>query len=251
MPPGFDFPFGYNLTFAPSAPKVWTTIALGDQDIVHNYAIYLVIARLRPGVSIKTAAAEMSAIQRRVASAYTDPISREDRSDAEVESYAESLVAADLKKALLALFAASGILWLIAGVNATNLLLARGAARQREIAMRGALGAGRSRILQQFMVESLVLSGAAAVLGTGLALGAVRLRSQRQARPTQRRFSAHVNLTILAVLCGLTLLTALVSSAWPAFVAVRAPIEPALKQGGPQLGSGRAAQPSAKRHWSH
>ena len=240
MPPGLDFPVGSSFAFASSAPRVWTTIRLSDRDKTRNdSSIYQVIARLRPGVSIHTAGAEMSTIQRRIAPAYSDPRTREDRSDTAIESYANSLVAADLKKALLALFLASGVLWLIACVNATNLMLARGAARQREIAMRGALGASRSRILRQIMVESLMLSGAAAMLGTVLALVAVRL--VRNVKPANLNvdLSAHVNVTILAVLCGLTLLTALVSSVWPALLAVRAPINPSLKQGGPQSGRGR------------
>ncbi len=241
MSPGFDFPFGTFSRLGASSPKVWTTITLGDHDKTryYNSPQYAVMARLRAGVSIEKANAEMSTMQKRIAPEYSDADLRKFHSDADVVSYADSLVAADLKKALLALFAASGVLWLIASVNATNLLLARGAARQREIAMRGALGASRSRILQQFIVESLVLSGAAALLGAGLALSAVRL--VRSVRPAHLDvdLSAHVNFTILAALCGLTLLTAIVSSAWPALAAARAPIEPALKQGRAQTGSGR------------
>jgi predicted permease len=235
MAPGFEIPFGASM------PQVWTTIKLGSEDRKRWYDSpnYMLVARLRDGVSIKTAAAEMSTIQRRIAPDYTDPRLREEHSEAEVEPYADSLVAANLRKALLALFAAAGVLWLIACVNATNLLLARGAARQREIAMRGALGASRSRILQQFMVESLVLSGSAAAFGTCLALAAVRM--VRVVKPAHLHvdLSANVNGTIVAVLCGLTLLTAVVSSVWPAMVAIRAPIEPALKQGGPGSGTGR------------
>jgi predicted permease len=235
MPPGFEIPFG------PSSPQVWTTVRLDNEDKTRNYDSpdYSVIARLRPRVSIRTAEAEMSTIQKSIASAYTDQRVREERSDAGVESYADSLVGADTRKALLALLAAAGVLWLIASVNATNLLLARGAALQREVAMRSALGASRLRILQQFVVESLVLSGAGALLGTGLALGAVRLVSNAKPSHLNVDLSGHVNFTILAVLCGLTLLTALVSSAWPAFLAVCAPFEPALRQGGQQSGSGR------------
>ena len=234
MPPGFDIPS------RGASAKVWTPIVLSNRDKVRDYMSpnYSVIARLRRGVSIETASAEMSTIQKRVAPRYGDARLRQEHSDAVVQSYADSLVAADLKKALLALLAASGVLWLIASVNVTNLLLARGAARQGEIAMRGALGAGRWRIVQQFLVESLVLSGAATLLGTVMALLAVRL--SRGVVPVHLKLdlSTQVNFTILAVLCGLTLLTAVVSSTWPAFLAVRAPIEPALKQGGPQSGTG-------------
>jgi predicted permease len=235
MPPGIQIPFG------PSLPQVWTTIALGDQDKTryYNSPDYSVIGRLRPGVSIKTAQAEMSTIQNGLAVAYTDARVRQERTDARVQSYADSLVAADIRKALLALLAAAGVLWLISSVNTTNLLLARGAARQREVALRGAIGASRSRILQQFIVESLVLSGAGALLGTGLALAAVQLVSKVKPAHLKVDFSAHVNFTILSVLCGLTLLTALISSAWPAFLAACTPIESAIKQGGQQSGTGR------------
>lgn len=235
MPPRFEIPFD------PSFPEVWTTIKLGDEDKTRSYNSpdYQVIARLRSGVSFKTAQAEMTTIQKSIAPAYTDPRVRQEKSDARVESYGDSLVAPGIRKALLALLAAAGVLWLIASVNATNLLLARGSARQREVAMRGALGASRSRILQQLMVEGLVLSGCGAILGTGLALGAVRIVSRVKPTHLDVDLSAHVNASILAVLCGLTLLTALVSSAWPAFVAIFAPIEPALKQGGQQSGSAR------------
>jgi predicted permease len=235
MAPGFEMPA------RGASPQVWTLLTRHDGDKTRTMTSpeYSVIARLRPDAGIKTAAAELSTIQKRIAPSYAEGLLREMHSGAVVQSYADSLVAADLRKALLTLLAASGVLWLIAGVNVTNLMLARGAARQREIAMRGALGASRARILQQFVVESLVLSGAATLLGTLLALAAVRL--SRSAVPTHLNLdlSVHVNFTILAVLCGLTVVTALVSSAWPAFLAVRVPIEPALKQGGPQAGMDR------------
>ena len=156
-----------------------------------------------------------------------------------MERYGDSLVDKDVKKALLALLAAAGVLWLIASVNVTNLLLARAMARQREIAMRGALGASRARLLQQMLVEGLMLSGCAAVLGIGLALVAVRLTKSAAPLHLNVDFSTQVDWRILAGLCGLTLLTAVLASAWPALMAAWAPIEPALKQGGQQTGAGR------------
>lgn len=235
MPPGFAIPND------PSFPQVWTTITLGKEDTTryYNSPEYVVIARLRSGISRKAAQAEMSAIQKSIAPAYTDLRVREERSDAEVERYGDSLVAAGIRKALMALLAASVVLWLIASVNAANLFLARGSVRRREIAMRGAFGASRSRILQQLMVESLMLSGTAAILGMCLALVAVRLVSRVEPAHLNLDLSVRVNAVILAALCGLTLLTAVVSSAWPAFLAVSAPIEPALRQGGMQSSSGR------------
>ena len=82
-----------------------------------------------------------------------------------LQRYEDTLVGSDLRKALLALFGASGVLWLIACVNGTSLMLARSTARQREIAVRGALGASRWRIVQQLAVEGLLLSAIASAAG--------------------------------------------------------------------------------------
>ena len=235
MPPGFEIPAH------PPTPQVWTPLVLGKDDKDRSYMspTLNVIARLRDGVAITSAEAEMKVIQRQIAPSYPDAPLREFHASAHVERYADTLVEADPRKALLALLAASGVLWLIASVNVTNLLLARGAARQREIAMRGALGAGRWRIVQQLLVESLLLSGMATMLGAVLALVAVRISRSAVPENLHIDLSAHLNLTILGALCGLTVLTALISSAWPAWLAVRSPIEPALRQGGLQAGIGR------------
>lgn len=235
MPPGFHYPFD------PSALQVWVPFQLADRDKTRNDATwsYEAVARLRRNVSIGAVAAELNAIQKRIAVNYTDPELRERHSGVVVQSYADSLVKADMKKALLALLAASGLLWLIANVNVTNLLLARSTARQREIAMRGALGASRWRVMQQLLVEGLVLSFGGALLGITFALTAIQLSRSTIPVHLPIHISTHINTTILAALCALTLLSAALSSAWPAFLAVRAPIEPALKQGGQQTGTNR------------
>ena len=236
MPAGFRYPLDRGAN-----GQVWTAIELGAKDQGRDYDSehYEVMARLRRGVKLETAIAEMATIQKRVAAQYQDAELRDDHRVVQVERYGDSLIDTNVKKALLALLAAAGVLWLIASVNVTNLLLARSMARQREIAMRGALGASRGRVMQQMIVEGLVLSGCAAVLGTGLALGAIKLTGAVAPIHLNVDFSTHVDFTILAGLCGLTLLSAVLSAAWPALIAVRAPIEPALKQGGQQAGSGR------------
>jgi predicted permease len=234
MPPGFRYPEGSAM-----AGEVWTAIQLGEKDKVSRSTDYQVIGRLRQGVSAKTASAEMSLIQKRVAAGYTDPDVRQSRSAISIEKYENWLVSADLRKALLALLAAAGVLWLIASVNVTNLLLARSMARQREIAMRGALGASRWRVVQQMMVEGLVLSGAAALLGLAGALVSVKLLAHELSQHLPVAASARPNTTILLVLLALTVVSATLSTAWPTLLAVHAPIEPALKQGGAHTGAGR------------
>jgi predicted permease len=230
MPPGFDFPEDK------SSMKIWIPIELDKHDAVRDYVSprFSVVARLRPSVSVEAAGAEMSTIQKPLAMYYSDERLRQEHSAVLVSTYAGTVVAGDVRKALLALLAASGVLWLIAGVNATNLILARSTARQREISMRGALGASRLRIVQQFLVEGLVLSSAAALLGIGLALTAVRLSRSVVPKQLNVDLSIQVNLTILAVLCALTVLTAVISSAWPVFLTIRTPIGREMKQSGHQ-----------------
>lgn len=228
MPAGFRFPYGPS--FGGEMPQVWLPFEANNQD--H----YWVIGRLARGVTASTAEAELDTLQKRVAHDSAVPWYRERLSSARVEMYRDTLVATDRKRALLALLAASGVLWLIAGMNVTSLLLARGAARQREIAMRVTLGASRWRVMQQLVVEGMLLSGVAAFLGILLALAAIRLFRSTIPLHLNLNLSYHVNLTILGALCGLTLLSALISSAWPAFLAAQAPIEPALRQGVPQTG---------------
>ena len=234
MPPGFRYPEGSAM-----AGEVWTAIQLRDKDKDSRSTNYQVIGRLRQGVSVKTAKAEMSLIQKRVAAGYTDPNVRRSRSAVSIEKYGNWLVDADLRKALLALLAAAGVLWLIASVNVTNLLLARSMARQREIALRGALGASRWRVVQQMMVEGLVLSGGAALLGFAGALLAVKLLAHELSRYFPVAAPARPDALILEVLLALTVVSAALSTAWPTLLAVHAPIEPALKQGGTQTGMGR------------
>jgi predicted permease len=233
MPPGFRYPDG-----ATGAGEVWTPIQLGEKD-KDGSTNYQVIGRLRKQATPKIAGAELSLIQKRVVTRYTDPNVRQSRSAISIDTYGNWLVDADVRKALLALLAASGVLWLIANVNGANLLLARSMARQREIAMRGALGASRWRVMQQMMAEGLVLSGAAALLGFALALGLVKLLAHELSRQLPVATPAKPDASILLILLGLTVFSAMLSTAWPTFLAVRAPIEPALKCGGMQAGMGR------------
>jgi predicted permease len=239
MPPGFSFPANSN------DPQVWTAIdpaadVAAAQRNDENGVYYSVLARLRPGVTLAGARTEMNVIQRRVAAQYKDPDDRKDQAGTLLAPYAQTLVPADVRKALLALLGASLVLWLIAVVNVTNLLLARATSRQREIAMRGALGASRGRVLQQMLVEGLILSGAASLTGLGLAIVSVKLLShQLEDHLPLGATSLTPNSSILLTLLGMTIVTAAMATLWPAWMAARAPIEPALRQGGVQAGTGR------------
>jgi predicted permease len=236
MPHGFAFPYGGE------HPLVWTPIVLSSGDLVrqkHQTPNYTVIARLAPGARLTAAEAELKTIQAETAKQYTEADHREHASSVRMQRYGDSLVDEDVRKSLLALAGASGMLWLIACVNVTSLLLARATARQREIAVRGALGAGRLRIVQQLVIEGLMLSSVASVLGIGLAMLTLRMFEHGLKAQFHIYTTLTPNLRVLGALLALTVMSALVSSAWPAMVAARAAIEPALRQGATQSGTGR------------
>lgn len=239
MPRGFTFPYAGSL---PLHPLIWRPRVIGDADKVraaHGMPSYQAVARLSPGVSLAAAQAQLSAIQARIAQQYALQYQRQQVSSIVLQRYGDTLVKDNVKKSLLALLGASAVLWLIACVNLAGLMLARASSRQREIAVRGALGASRWQIVRQLLIEGLVLSVIAALAGLGLAL--LTLRLFQHALVTQ--FAIHQSMTprlsVLAALLGLTVLSALVSSLWPAIGAARASIEPALRQGSQQSGASR------------
>jgi putative ABC transport system permease protein len=200
---------------------------------------YETIARLAPGASAAAATSEIKGIQRDVAAQYTDRDYRDHVSSVRVARYGDTLVDDSVRKSLLALGGASAVLWLIACVNVTSLLLARATARQREIAVRGALGAGRGRIVQQLLIEGLMLSSVASLLGIGLAMLTLRMFEHGLKAQFHIYTTLTPNLRVLSVLLALTVMSAVASSVWPAVAAARAPIEPALRQGAVQSGTGR------------
>ncbi|HEX3437806.1 MAG TPA: ABC transporter permease [Pseudacidobacterium sp.] len=238
MPRGFYFPFGDSLS---ERLQVWTLVTLSDHDggRTDRTPRYTVMGRLRHGTDAMRAQAELSTLQSQIAKGYVDEQARRDSSSVAVESYAGTQVDKDIKQALESLLAAAGVLWLIACVNTTNLLLARAMVRRREIAVRGALGAGRRRIMQQLLVEGLLLSFCAGAIGGGLALITVKVFGYVIPRDLPLSVPAAPDGRIILGLLGLTVISALVSSVWPAWISAHAPVEPALKHGGMQSGDAR------------
>ena len=163
MPPGFDLP---------AAAEIWVPLQLNidslplTQRAAHGYRM---IARLKPGVEVKQADAELKEIARQLEEEYPQ-INR--GWSYKVISLRQELIGdleGRINKALYALVAAVGFLLLICCANVANLLLARGVAREREMAIRRALGAGRGRLARQLLTESLLLAMAGGVVGVLLA----------------------------------------------------------------------------------
>ncbi|MGA9981562.1 MAG: ABC transporter permease [Candidatus Sulfotelmatobacter sp.] len=152
--------------------EFWTTLHSSDQCALRRSCHNLNgIARLKDGVSVETARAEMKTIARHLELQY--PKDNRDQG-ASVLPLAEVIVA-DIRPILLALLGGAGLLLLIACVNVSSLLLVRSASRKREIAVRGALGASRGRLIRQFITEGLVLMAAGSLLGLAAADGAMQI----------------------------------------------------------------------------
>lgn len=230
MPPAFRYPAARYL----NAPhQVWLPIQLGTNDHARAFPgmLYTAMGRLRPGVSVEQARAEMLPIQKRLAPLYTDDVLRRDHGSLRLDLCSDALVDKDLRKALLALLAASGVLWLIASLNATNLFLARSTSQQREGAMRMALGASRWRLMQYTLVEGLFLSVTAVLFGVGLAMGSVQVLAHELSQALPVLVPVAMDERILLALICLTMLTTVIAAAWPALLAAQTPVASAIKQG--------------------
>jgi macrolide transport system ATP-binding/permease protein len=159
--------------FAPRGPsEFWTTFhdlnGCEKERACHNL---FGVARLKPGVSIQSAQAELASIAARLEMQYPD--SNHGRK-AVVTPLSESIVG-DIRPILLTLLCGAGLLLLIACLNVSSLLLVRSENRRREMAVRGALGASRARLIRQFVTEGLVLVFAGAALGSAAAYGMMHL----------------------------------------------------------------------------
>jgi predicted permease len=211
-----------------SDARVWVPIAFTPEEKADSRKGYLdVLARLRPGVTLAQAQLEMSAI-----AAQLETQLEENRgSGVRLAPLAEVYVGA-YRSRLLILLGAVGFVLLIACVNVANLLLARGAGRGKEIAIRAALGAGRGRVLRQLFTESVVL----AVLGggAGLVLAFWGVRALRAAAPESvpRLDQAGLDPVTLAFALGVTLLSSIVFGIVPALRTVGTNLQGTLREGG-------------------
>jgi putative ABC transport system permease protein len=220
------------------AADLWLPTAINpnhSERRSHNYGI---VARLKGGVTVEQARAEMTMIARRLEQEYP---ATNTGWGVRLFPMAE-MYSGRIRPVLLVLLGAVGLLLLIACANLANLLLARAATRQKEIAIRGALGAGRLRIVRQLLTESLVLAFAGGTLGLILAAWSVRLLRGvvPDMFPTMKQMTMDAH--VLAFTVGICILTGLLFGMVPAWKASRTDLNTTLKEAGGRSGSAGGSQ---------
>ena len=220
MPQGFEYPHSTDLVYGESQYKttqVWIPLALtppqmADRDNSRGNAV----ARLKPGVSIAQAQAEMAAIMTRL-----DKLHPEAHGwGAFVKNFVDSTVG-HVRSLMWLLLCAVSIVLLIACGNAANLLLARAASRMRELGVRVALGAGRSRIIRQLLTEALLIGVAAGAIGSGLTFGFLRLLPLLDPGNIPRLREASLDTSVLLFTVAVSLLTSVLTGILPALAVSR------------------------------
>ena len=203
-----------------------------DQAAPHDMHQSNVIARLRPGVSAQTATQEVSALQYRI---HMENQGRPVAEDALSLPMIDDVVA-DVRTPLLVLFGAVGCVLLIACLNVSNLLVARSAARRKEVAIRGALGGSRLTLIREQMMESLLICLLGGTLGFLLAFSATHwLSTHWQDLP--RADAIHIDASVLAFSIAVIIFSALVAGLVPAISATGTALLTALQDSSRTIGS--------------
>jgi predicted permease len=232
---------GFTTTVVGVAPKAfdtphnadfWLPFRMNATDVNHSFDG---IMRVKPGANIERVKAEMETVMR--------GLERDLPAGAKARVYVvrpmvESIVG-DLGPILIVVLSATGLLLLLACVNVTNLLLARGAARAREMAVRVALGAGRGRIVRQLLTESVLLAGAGSIAGLAVALGGVKLLQTIGAAKLPRLDTVPFDGRVLAFTLVSLLVTGLLVGFAPAFRLARTDVRTLMNESGRSTSGGR------------
>jgi len=219
----------------PEKSQIWVPLALSPRQLAERNNHYLrVFARLKPGVTLARAQTEMNDLAGQLAREYP---ATNMNIGAKVVSLRDQLVG-DLKSTLWAVTAGVGCVLLIACANLAGLLLTRGVGRERDFAVRAALGAGRARLIRQTLIESLLLAGAGGA--AGILIAQVTMPFLRYLVPgTLSAWSEpQIDLRLAGFLLLISMLAAVLSGTLPALLFSRARISNSLQLGGRVAASG-------------
>jgi putative ABC transport system permease protein len=225
MPRGFEFP---------EDTQIWTTSGISVAEEPRDNRSYSALGRLKPGVDLKQAQIQISAINNHLAQAYPDT---NKGWDAQLVLLHERLVAS-VRASLLILLGAVGFVLLIACANLTNLLLTRAAARQKEVAIRTALGASRPRVMRQMLTESLLLSTLGGSFGLLLSVWLTNLLISMSPPDSPRLREISLDYRVLSFTVVLSVFTGILFGLTPAVQALKLNVTSSLNEGGRGGGEG-------------
>ncbi len=219
MPRGFEFP---------ENTQIWTPSAINPAEEPRDNRAYSAIGRLKAGVELEQAQSQISAINAHSARAFPET---NKGWDAHLARLHERLVRS-VRPSLLLLLGAVGCVLLIACANVANLLLARASARQKEIAIRTAMGASRGRVLRQMLTESVLLSTIGGAVGLLLSFWLIELLVSISPPNSPRFGEAGLDLRVLAFTLAISAFTGLIFGLAPALHASKLDVSGSLKEGG-------------------
>ncbi len=229
MPPDFHLPLDYGGT---RPTQLWTAVIIDRADLGEfGNRSFLSVARLAPAATAESASSELSVIEERWIRAgfiQQQADQRLDRSAVALQAF----VTGSVQRPLFILMGAVGLVLLIACANVVNLLLARADARRREVAVRGALGAGRSDIVRQLLTESLLLSTLGAAAGIVLAHGALQVLKTLRPAGLPRVEDVAIDPTALAFTAALAVACGVFFGLLPAIQITRQDLARVLNEGG-------------------
>jgi len=234
LPESFD----YGAVFAPGAKAdLFVPVSLDTERMWGN--IVTLIGRMKPGVTVAQALDDANRVTPEMYFNTKYPQSKGRYKGQLVPVPLKDYVTGKLHRSLIALWFAVGTILLIAGVNLSNLLLARSAARAKEFAMRGALGASRGRIIRQLLMESLVLSVAGAVLGLGLAFAVIRWLAHQGSLALPLLNSLRIDGQVVGWTVLVAIVTAMIFGLLPGLRMAGGNLQEVLKDSGAGAGLGR------------
>ena len=236
MPPGFVLPTDYQ---NPEPSQLWLPQQMDPASMDHGSHGLYAVGRLKPGATVEQAADELHGIA--VAMTNEGLYPKQMQFDTVVLSLTDEVVGS-VRRAIWLLFGAVAFLLLIACANVANLLLARAEGRQREIAVRAALGASGFRVMRQLFTESLVLTGIATAVGLALAFAGVRFVGWWNPASIPRVAEVTVDLRVLLFTAAVAVFTSLAFSLAPAVRALRVDLTDSLKDGAQGASSGGGRQ---------
>jgi putative ABC transport system permease protein len=230
LPPGHPWDYSWSKIFRP--------LAFGPNNRTRDFYWLGAIGRLKPGVTLDQARAQMTTLA--ISQARDFPASNKGWGIV-LQPFVDSLVNGGTTQSLYVLMAAVGMVLLIACANLANLTLARGVTREREAAIRSALGAGRGRLIRQFLTESLLLSGIGGALGiVGAYFGILAMKAAMPAGWLNPEADPTLDGRVVLFAAALTLVTGLIFGLVPALRASRPNLSASIKQGGIGSSSGRS-----------